>query len=85
MKNEIVSLINAFLYETEVDRNAILDDIHSFIERTFLEADLVLAQNIMRTYRTEISNSFVDCSKESIAKMIPAFNFLLTLLSLQEQ
>lgn len=85
MKNEIVSLINAFLYETEVDRNAILDDINSFIERTFLEADLVLAQNVMRTYRDEINASFADCSKEAISKMIPPFSFLLTLLSLQEK
>jgi len=84
MKNEIVSLINAFLYETEVDRDAILTDIHSFIEKTFLEADLVLAQNVMRTYRAEISEFLTNCSKETIITIVPAFNLLLTLVSLQD-
>lgn len=84
MKNEIVSLMNAFLYENEVDRISVLKEIRGFIERTFLEADLVLAQNVMNTYSMDFENYFVDPSKARRVQIIQAFTFILSLLNLQE-
>lgn len=84
MKNEIVRLINAFLYEENVPKNDIVDKINSLIETTFMVEDLVLAQNIMNSYKTDINNFCTSPTNQELVKVIPCFTAILSLLNLQE-
>ena len=84
MKNEFVKLTNAFLYRDDVPKADILEKINSLIESTFLNEDLVLAQNIMNTYRVDFNNFCVDNSSEHLQRLIPCFTLILSLLNHQE-
>jgi len=84
MKNEFIKLMNNFLYRDDVPKADILKKINSLIESTFLVEDLVLAQNIMNTYRTDFNNFCVDSTNEHLQRLIPCFTLILSLLNHQE-
>ena len=84
MKNEFVRLINAFLYEDNVPKNDIIDKINSLIEVTFMVENLVLAQNIMNSYKTDINNFCTSSTNQHLQRVIPCFTAILSLLNLQE-
>lgn len=84
MKNEFIKLTNAFLYQDDVPKNDIIEKINSLIESTFLNEELVLAQNIMNSYRTDISNFCTSSTNQHLQRVIPCFTAILSLLNLQE-
>ncbi|WCM42451.1 hypothetical protein MG290_01910 [Flavobacterium sp. CBA20B-1] len=84
MKNEFVRLINAFLYRDDIPKADVLEKINSLIESTFLVDDLVLAQNVMNTYRIDINNFCTNPTSQELVKIIPCFTAILSLLNLQE-
>lgn len=84
MKNDFVRLANAFLYEDNVQKSAILQKIHSMIEKVFMVEDLVFAQNIMNTYRSDLSDFCVVETNEYRKKVIPCFTAIISLLNNQD-
>lgn len=84
MKNEFIKLTNAFLYQDDMSKADILEKINSLIESIFFNEDLVLAQNIMNTYRTDFNNFCVDSTNEHLQRLIPCFTLILSLLNHQE-
>ena len=84
MKNEFIKLTNNFLYRDDVPKGDIIDKINRLIENVFLDDDLVLAQNIMNTYRGDLNDFCVVETNEYRKKVIPCFTAIIALLNNQD-
>lgn len=85
-KEELLILVNNFLFENDNNKGAIIENIKQLIvENVKSESELLLINNLLKSkFNVEINNFCISGGKESKQLMLSLFAMLFSILSLPE-
>lgn len=85
-KNELLVLVNGFLFENDIDKGAVIEKIRQLIDENVKDDnELKLINNLLnRKFGTEINNFCVTDGQDSKQVMLSIFSLIFSVLSFQE-
>jgi len=85
-KNELLVLVNSFLFENGIQKGVVIEKIRLLISQNVeSEQEIVIINNLLnRNYKTQISNFCVSEGQDPKDLMLSIFSLIFSILSFPE-
>lgn len=84
MGNDIIPLINEFLFGKNSNKNDVFEAIEIHLKNHCIMDEPILIENIIMLYSKELNNYCIDSSNQHRKEIMPMITMILSVLSLRE-